>query len=117
MEDSNKPYEYAVHHSEEEGKKIRKNLWKVFWILTVVTTLEVTLGLFWKQWSGDNTEATWPIVKWLFISLTLLKAFYIVAEFMHLGHERKNFILTIMISYAVLMIYFIYLVLTEAVLQ
>ncbi len=92
MEDSNKPYEYAVHHSEEEGKKIRKNLWKVFWILTVVTTVEVSLGLFWKQWSGDSSE------------------------FMHLGHERKSFILTIMISYSVLMIYLIYLVLTEAVL-
>ena len=116
MEDSNKPYEYAVHHSEEEGKKIRKNLWKVFWILTVVTTVEVTLGLFWKQLSGDNSETMWPVVKWLFISLTLLKAFYIVAEFMHLGHERKNFILTIMVSYSVLMIYLIYLVLTEAVL-
>ena len=116
MEDSNKPYEYAVHHSEEEGKKIRKNLWKVFWILSVVTTVEVTLGIFWKQWSGDSSESMWPVVKWLFISLTLLKAFYIVAEFMHLGHEKKGFILTILISYSVLMIYLIYLVLTEAVL-
>ena len=117
MEDSNKPYEYAVHHSEEDGKKIRKNLWKVFWILLVVTTVEVTLGLFWKQWSGDSADMTWPMVKWTFISLTLLKAFYIVDEFMHLGHERKNFILTIMVSYAVLLIYLVYMVLAEAIFQ
>ncbi|MEQ9064042.1 MAG: cytochrome C oxidase subunit IV family protein [Vicingaceae bacterium] len=117
MEEANKPYKYAVHHSEEEGKKIRKNLWKVFWILLVVTTVEVSLGIFWKQLSGDNSDMAWPVVKWIFISLTLLKAFYIVAEFMHLGHERKGFILTIMVSYTVLIIYFIYMILAEAIVQ
>ncbi len=117
MEDSNKPYEFAVHHSEEDGKKIRKKIWQVFWIMLVVTAIEVLLGLFWKQMSGGNTETMWPIVKWIFITFTLLKAFYIVAEFMHLGGERKNFILTIMISYTFLMIYFIYMVLEEAIHQ
>ena len=117
MEDSNKPYEYAVHHSEEEGKKIRKNLWKVFWILLIVTTVEVSLGIYWKMLAGDNADAAWPVVKWLFISMTLVKAFYIVAEFMHLGHEKKNFILTIMISYTVLINYLLYMVLAEAIYQ
>ena len=115
MEDSNKPYKYAVYHSEEEGKKIRRRLWNVFWILLLVTTAEVSLGIFWKQLAGGNTEALWPVVKWIFISLTLLKAFYIVAEFMHLGHERKSFILTIMISYIVLVVYLLYMVLAEAI--
>ena len=115
MEHSDEPYEFAVHHSEEDGKKIRKRIWLVFWILLIVTTIEVTLGIFWKQLAGDNADATWPMIKWTFISLTLLKAFYIVAEFMHLGGERKNFILTVMISYSVLIIYLIYMVLTEAI--
>ena len=117
MEDTNKPYQYAVHHSEEEGKKIRKNLWKVFWLLLIVTTVEVSLGIYWKTPSGDNHEAVWPVIKWLFITMTLVKAFYIVAEFMHLGHERKNLILTIMLSYAVLIIYLLYMVLAEAIYQ
>ena len=117
MEDANKPYEFAVHHSEEDGKKIRRRLWNVFWILLVVTAVEVTLGIFWKQWSGDNHAAVWPVIKWIFITLTLLKAFYIVAEFMHLGGEKKNFVLTVMISYSVLLIYLLYMVLTEAVFQ
>ena len=117
MEDSNKPYEFAVHHSEEDGKKIRRRLWNVFWILLIVTSVEVTLGIFWKQWSGDNAASIWPIVKWLFITLTLVKAFYIVAEFMHLGGEKRNFVLTIMIAYSVLLIYLLYIILTEAVYQ
>ena len=89
MEDSNKPYEFAVHHSEEAGKKIRRRLWNVFWILLIVTAVEVTLGIFWKQMAGPNSDAVWPVVKWVFISLTLVKAFYIVAEFMHLGVKRR----------------------------
>ena len=114
MEETNKAYKYAVHHSDEEGKKIRKRIWFVFWILLVVTTVEVTLGIYWKSLTADP-DALWPAIKWTFISLTLLKAFYIVAEFMHLGHERKGFILTIMISYSFLMIYFVYMVLAEAI--
>ena len=117
MEHSNEPYEFAVHHSEEEGKKIRRRLWNVFWILLVVTTVEVSLGIFWKQMSGEHHLAIWPVVKWIFITLTLLKAFYIVAEFMHLGGEKKNFVLTIMISYSVLLIYLLWMVLSEAVFQ
>jgi hypothetical protein len=33
----------------------------------------------------------------LYIFLTLIKAFYIVAEFMHLRHEIKNLIMTIVV--------------------
>jgi cytochrome c oxidase subunit IV len=33
----------------------------------------------------------------IYVSLTMVKAFFIVAEFMHLRHEIKNLILTIMI--------------------
>lgn len=33
----------------------------------------------------------------LFLILTIVKAFFIVAEFMHLRHEIKNLILTILI--------------------
>lgn len=117
MEESTKPYKYAVYHSEEEGKKIRRKLWNVFWILLVVTTVEVSIGIFWRQLAGDSVDMVWPVVKWLFISLTLLKAFYIVAEFMHLGHERKGLILTIMTSYIFLVIYLLYIVLAEALFQ
>lgn len=55
---AHEPYEFAVHHSEEEGKKIRRTLWNVFWILLIVTTIEVLLGIFWKSWGFP-----WHIVK------------------------------------------------------
>ena len=42
----------------------------------------------------------------VFIILTLAKAFFIVAEFMHLGHEIKNLIMTIAVP-ALLFVWFL----------
>jgi cytochrome c oxidase subunit IV len=46
------------------------------------------------------------LVAFFFLTLTLLKAGYIVAIFMHLGDELRNFLITIMIP-LVLFIWFI----------
>jgi cytochrome c oxidase subunit IV len=109
MEDSNQPYKYAVHHGEEAGKKIRKRIWLVFWILLAVTTVEVSLGLVWK-----SMGLPWDVIKLTFIVLTLVKAFYIVVDYMHLGHERKSLKLTILGPYTLFIVYLLILVLVEA---
>lgn len=62
----------------------------------VRTFLKVTLILFVVTLIEYGIAFTIPHdYKWLrivlFISLTILKAYYIVAEFMHLGHENKPF--------------------------
>ena len=46
------------------------------------------------------------ILNGVFIIMTLAKAFFIVAEFMHLGHELKNLVMTIAIP-ACLFIWFL----------
>jgi len=51
MENINKPYQYAVHHSEEEGKKTRRMIWNMFWVLLAITSVEVTLGVMWESWN------------------------------------------------------------------
>lgn len=111
MEDSeNIPYKYAVRHSEEEGKKIRKRIWLMFWVLLAITTVEVALGIFWKEW-----EISWGAVKLTFIVMTVLKAFFIVSEYMHLKHEKTGLKNTIIIPYAFLALYLIYFLFTEGV--
>jgi len=103
--------EYSLdgHHSEEEGKAIRKKIWMVTLILTLVTALEVGLGAYIKQ-SSD----IWPFVKWTFVALTLLKAGYIVMVFMHLGDERKWLRNVILIPYTLFILYLIFIALWEA---
>lgn len=107
---SEEKYEYAVHHSEEDGKKIRKRVWLIFWVLLAITSVEVLLGIYWK-----DLGLSWGFIKMTFIVLTILKAFYIVSEYMHLKHEAtflKNVIIAPFVVYA---LYLAYHVLTEGV--
>lgn len=101
-------YSLYTHHDEDAGKKIRKKIWKVTILLTLVTIIEVALGALIKQ---SNTA--WPLVKWTFIALTLLKAGYIVLTFMHLGDEKKVLKWVILIPYAVFALYLVFIALYE----
>lgn len=103
--------EYSLdgHHSEEQGKVIRKKIWFVTGLLTLITAVEVALGAFIKQ-SSD----IWPVVKWAFILLTIVKAAYIVLVFMHLGDERKSLKWVILGPYTAFILYLIFIGLTEA---
>ena len=103
--------EYSLngHHSDDEGKLIRKKIWKVTILLTAITVLEVALGAYIKQSSG-----AWPYVKWSFVALTLLKAGYIVMVFMHLGDEKKWLRNIVLIQYALFIMYLIFIALWEA---
>ena len=102
-------YSLDAHHDEEQGKKMRKTIWKVTAILTAITIFEVAVGATVKQ-SSDY----WTVVKWLFIGLTLLKAGYIILVFMHLGDERKSLKWVILAPYIAFISYLIFIALREA---
>lgn len=97
----NDSYALNAHHSEEEGVKIRKKIWKVTAILTVITIVEVIIGGTIKKEPG----MLWNMVIFGFIVMTLIKAGYIVMSFMHLGDERRNIRLTILVPYIVFIVY------------
>lgn len=85
------PYEHPDvhnHHDEEHGVKARKNIWKVFWILLALTVGEFIIAFIMPRGQARNMT---------FLLMTLVKAFYIVAEFMHLRAEVKSLIMTILI--------------------
>lgn len=105
-------YEYSLdlHHGEEEGKKIRKKFMMVLAILSVVTIVEVGMGM---KWSRDESMAT--ILKYTFIILTLVKAGYITMIFMHLGDERRNFQAVVLLPFFILIGYLVAICLNEAV--
>lgn len=102
-------YEKMAAHDEGAGKKLRRTLWNVFWIMLAITIFELVIGFMapGKGWSG----ALW--LKTLFISLTIAKAGYIVLVFMHLGHEVKFFKYTILVPYITFMLYCIFICLNE----
>lgn len=103
-------YSLDAHHSEADGRKIRKKIWAVTLLLTVITIVEVVLGAYWKEWFPNS----WETIKTFFIVLTLVKAGYIVAVFMHLGDERRNIRSIILLPYAVFIIYLIFIAIWES---
>ncbi len=75
-------------------------IWRVFWILSGITVIELVLGLgIAKHWYGDPETSKGIIlfVKGAVCILSLAKAFYIVSVFMHLGDEIRNMIMTIVV--------------------
>ena len=79
-----------------------KAIWRTFWILLGLTVLEV--GLAYLHFEFHFLPRM--VLNGVFIILTLFKAFYIVAEFMHLGHEIKNLVMTVLMP-LLLFIWFI----------
>src|SRR5690349_5724357 len=80
-----------AHHSHQPGeipKPHTKEIWRTFWILAGITTLEFVIAF-------TMTHGLLRVA--IFVGMTLIKAFYIVAEFMHLKMEVKTLIYSIVI--------------------
>lgn len=105
-------YSLDYHHSEEQGKVVRKKIWKVTAILSIITIIEVLAGVFFPK--GEDPGMQWEIIKYSYIILTLVKAGYIVMIFMHLGDEKKNLRLMILVPYIIFILYLIFILVTEA---
>ena len=103
MEHHTDPSEITYHH---EPASSTKRIWKTFWILLIVTVVEVGLGLL--LYALEPNVSDWVVLffKGTMIILTLAKAFYIVSIFMHLGDELRNMIMTIIVPLS-LFIWFI----------
>ncbi|RYY47751.1 MAG: hypothetical protein EOO06_11900 [Chitinophagaceae bacterium] len=81
-------------------------IWKVFFILSVLTLVELGLGYLLYAKHGEWGYTPVISTKIVIGILTLAKAYYIVSYFMHLGDEIRNFIMTIIVPLA-LFIWFI----------
>ena len=88
-------------------------IWKVFWILLVVTAVEVALGIIKPDFLIEIQFLGTKLLNHIFIVLTLVKAGYIVLAFMHLGHERKSLKWTILTPPLILIPYLLFIVLVE----
>ncbi len=77
-----------LEHTESPAN-MKQQIWKTFWILFALTIVDIAFYFMLL-----NTHSMWKNI--LFIVLGIVKAFYIVAVFMHMKFERKwlvNFII------------------------
>lgn len=91
-------------HPEHSGGT--KRIWKIFWVLSALTIIELALGYFLYATHGSLAYPAVLTTKVVIGILTLLKAYYIVSVFMHLGDEVRNLIMTIVVP-LVLFVWFI----------
>jgi|TARA_B100000795_G_C22794755_1_gene438798 cytochrome c oxidase subunit IV len=108
-------YSLGAQHSEEDGRKIRNKIWVVTGWLSLITTIEVVVGVYFSQSNPDVSATSWELIKYGYIILTIIKARMIVLEFMHLGHERSSLKSTILIPYIFFILYLIFIAINEAV--
>ena len=97
-------------HAHESNTK---RIWVVFGILSVITIVEVLFGiykpksLFFTNFLGMN------LLNWLFIILTIVKAYYITWAFMHMEGEKKWFRRSIVWTVTFLILYLSFILLVE----
>ena len=91
-----------------------KRIWTVFGILSVITIVEVIFGILKPDALHMNSFLALNLLNWLFIILTLVKAYYIVYAFMHMEGETATLRNSVIWPLIFLVVYLLFILLTEA---
>lgn len=89
-----------------------KRIWKVFFLLSIITIIEVAFGIV----RPDALEAHvlgMKLLNWLFIILTIIKAYYIAWAFMHLEGEKGSMRWSVVLPLIILIPYLLFIILVE----
>lgn len=90
-----------------------QRIWFVFGLMSVVTIIEVILGII-KPESLEMTPLLGlSLLNWIFYALTIVKAYYIVWAFMHMEHEKKSLKISVVAPLIFLVLYLLFILLVE----
>jgi len=88
-------------------------IWGVFAFLCFVTAIEVFLGIVKPEAMVDHRLLAMKWLNWIFIFLTLVKAYYITWDFMHMRDETKGLRRAVVWTAVFLICYLILILLIE----
>ncbi len=91
-----------------------KRIWFVFGLLSVVTTVEVFLGIIKPDFLHMHNFLGMNLLNWVFYALTIFKAYYIVWAFMHMEGEKSGLRWSVVTPVIFLVLYLLFILLTEA---
>jgi cytochrome c oxidase subunit 4 len=95
-------------------KSNTQKIWGVLIFLTFITIIEVALGILKPEDLNNNYFLGMKVLNWIFIILTLVKAYYIAWDFMHLRDEKSSLRRAIVWTPIFLVAYLIFILLLEA---
>lgn len=93
-------------------KSNTQKIWGVLIFLTLVTAVEVVLGIY-KPEVLMGKVLGMKALNWIFIILTLVKAYYITWDFMHMRDETKGLRRMVVWTGIFLILYLIFILLQE----
>ncbi len=106
-------HKLAIFQGTLKFKNNVQKIWGVLIFLTIVTAIEVVLGIYKPHFLVATTIIGMKLLNWIFIILTLVKAYYIAWDFMHLRDETKWLRRAIVWTCIFLIIYLITILLVE----
>ena len=89
-----------------------QKIWGVLIFLSIVTAIEVALGIL-KPPLLLNYFLGIKILNWIFIILTIVKAYYITWDFMHVRDEKPFLKNTIVVPLLILIPFLLFILLWE----
>lgn len=93
-------------------KSNTQKIWGVLIFLSIVTAIEVALGIY-KPEALMGKFLGMTGLNWIFIILTIVKAYYITWDFMHMRDELKSLKRMVVWTAVFLIIYLIFILLQE----
>src|SRR5210317_1039555 len=93
-------------------KSNTQKIWGVLILLSIVTAVEVVLGIY-KPESLMVKFLYMKLLNWIFIILTIVKAYYITWDFMHMRDETKSLRRMVVWTAVFIICYLIFILLQE----
>ncbi|MFK5982999.1 MAG: cytochrome C oxidase subunit IV family protein [Flavobacteriaceae bacterium] len=103
----------AIFRGKLKFKSNVSKIWGVFILLSVITTVEVFLGISKPAFLTANSLFALKYLNWIFLGLTLVKAYYITWDFMHMRDEKMGLRRAVVWTAGFLIIYLLFILLVE----
>ncbi|MAD12001.1 MAG: hypothetical protein CMC04_04700 [Flavobacteriaceae bacterium] len=105
-------HKLAIFRGLLKFRSNQQKIWGVLIFLSIVTTIEVILGIVKPQILMIPFIRV-KLLNWIFIVLTLVKAYYIAWDFMHIRDEKSGLQNAIVLPLIILIPYLIFIILHE----
>ena len=93
-------------------KSNTQKIWGVLILLTIITAVEVVLGIYKPEMLKGNILGM-KALNWIFIILTIVKAYYITWDFMHMRDETASLRRMVVWTAIFLICYLVFILLQE----
>ena len=106
-------HKLAIFRGTLKFKNNVQKIWGVLIFLSIITAIEVVLGIYKPESLIEGTFLRMKYLNWIFIILTVVKAYYITWDFMHMRDEVKALRRMVVWTGIFLLSYLVFILLTE----